>query len=86
MIEIRDVPESEVGRMVDLATYLGGTTPATLARVGAITEHSRDAAARLTAAPAVPLPPTSTTTSEPCSRLARGPLLPEFPSSRRRAE
>ncbi|QKW37724.1 GNAT family N-acetyltransferase [Actinomadura sp. NAK00032] len=42
----------------DLASvYLGGTSPSTLARVGAITEHAEGAAARLAAALAVPLAP-----------------------------
>ncbi|MFG1855071.1 GNAT family N-acetyltransferase [Actinomadura geliboluensis] len=42
----------------DLASvYLGGTSPVTLARVGAITEHTEGAAARLAAALAVPLAP-----------------------------
>ncbi|WP_207394153.1 GNAT family N-acetyltransferase [Actinomadura formosensis] len=39
------------------ATYLGGTSPVTLTRIGAMTEHTPGAAARLAAASAVPLAP-----------------------------
>lgn len=39
------------------AVYLGGTTPMTLTRVGAVTERTPGAAARLTAALTVPLAP-----------------------------
>ncbi|WP_433473207.1 GNAT family N-acetyltransferase [Spirillospora sp. CA-142024] len=39
------------------AVYLGGQSPVTLARIGAVTEHTPGAAARLAAALAVPLAP-----------------------------
>ncbi|MFB4308811.1 GNAT family N-acetyltransferase [Actinomadura sp. GTD37] len=39
------------------AAYLGGTAPTTLARTGAVTEHTPGAAVRLTSALAVPLAP-----------------------------
>ncbi|MFA1545635.1 GNAT family N-acetyltransferase [Actinomadura chokoriensis] len=52
-----DPPDLALAAADLAATYLGGATPATLTRIGAITEHTPGAAARLTAAMAVPLAP-----------------------------
>ncbi|MFA1538664.1 GNAT family N-acetyltransferase [Actinomadura monticuli] len=52
-----DAPDLTLTAADLAATYLGGTTPAALTRIGAMTEHAPGSAARLTAALSVPLAP-----------------------------